>query len=347
MSETKKSFDGGQSQNIYFVNEYEKDFAEAKGVERWTAYRRAWEAYCSLEREETFVPHLEFELNYSCNLRCPMCTWAVEKFSDRKKDWMPFESFERILAEAVASGTKSVRLCYVNEPLIRSDIDQFVRRCAELGVVDILITSNGTLLTKAMSRKLIEAGLTKLNVSLDAVTAETYDKIRVGGDFNKTLANIEDFLEIRLEMGRKLPKLRVTFCRTKLNEHEHQAFIDYWKDKADSLGIQNAMNPFAEGRFKDDSRKDLFFLEGHKPPAKYRCQEPFKRMTVRGNGDVIGCCSLGATNLVVGDWRRNTLTEIWNGEKMRELRRMHKSGEYYRNPICKACVENISFLGAD
>ena len=84
MESIKKSFDGGFSENLYFDDDFEKDFIEEKGFDEWTNYRNDWEKFCKLEKESDFPPHLEFELNYSCNLRCPMCTWAVENAAEKK-----------------------------------------------------------------------------------------------------------------------------------------------------------------------------------------------------------------------------------------------------------------------
>lgn len=346
MSEIKKTYDGGFSENIFRSEEYDKDFIDLKGYEKWTTYKNEWEQYARLEKEAPYPPHLEVELNYSCNLRCPMCTWSVEKAIEKKEDWFSFEDYKKLLKEAVTKGTKSIRLCYINEPLIRKDIDQFIQYASDVGVVDIIITTNGTLLTKDVSKKIIEAGLTKISISLDAVTEETYNKIRVGGNFKTTIKNIHDFLEVRRSLNRTIPKLRLSFVRSKINDHEYHAFVEYWKDKVDSIGVQNLENPFEYGKFKDPSKKDLIVLDdinNKSPPKKFHCPEPFKRMTVRGNGEVLGCCSLYAVNLIVGNWKQNSLEEIWNGEKMRELRKIHKNGEYYKNPVCKSCIENASF----
>lgn len=344
LTEIKKTYDAGFSENIFFTDDYEKDFIEAKGYEKWSSYREDWEKYAKLQKEETFPPHLEIELNYSCNLRCPMCTWSVETAVEKKEDWFSFDDYKKLLNDAVSKGTKSIRLCYINEPLIRKDIDQFIKYASEIGILDIIITTNGTLLTKEMSHKLIEAGLTKINVSLDAITEETYNKIRVGGNFKTTVKNIHDFFEVRKSLNKKLPKLRVTFVKSKINNHEYQAFIDYWKDKADSLGAQSLLDPFGDGKFKDPSKRDLIALDKKRlPPKEFHCPEPFKRMTVRSNGDVLGCCSFYAVGLVVGNWKKESLEQIWNGEKMHELRKMHKEGKYYKNPTCKSCIENSSY----
>lgn len=344
MTEVKQSYDGGLSANIFFTDDYEKEFVEKKGLE-WIKYRKEWDEYCELKKEAIYPPHLELELNYSCNLRCPMCTWSAEKAIEKKEDWFSFEEYKKIINDAIKNGTKSIRLCYINEPLIRTDLDQFIKYASDAGVLDIIITTNGTLLTKIVSKKLIEAGLTKISISLDAATSETYDKIRVGGDFKTTIKNINDFLEVRKELNKKIPKIRLSFATTKINFQEYEKFVSQWKGKVDSLGIQYVQNPFEEGKFKDESKKDLIMLDDKKyVPEKFHCAEPFKRLVLRSNGDVLPCCSFYAVEMVIGNWKKMPLSEIWNGEQMKELRRIHKKGDYTKNKICKVCVESFSMI---
>jgi len=274
-----------------------------------------------------------------------MCTWAAEKAVEKKEEWFTFDDYKKLINEAVSKGTKSIRLCFINEPLIRTDLDQFIKYASDVGILDIIITTNGTLLTKEMSKRLITAGLTKISISLDAVTEETYNKIRVGGNFKTTIKNIHDFLEVRKNLNTKLPKIRLSFVNSKINSHEYNAFVDYWKDKVDSLGIQYVQNPFGEGKFKDPSREKLIMFDNKAPPPKeFHCSEPFKRLTLRSNGNVLPCCSFYASELVVGNWKKESLQDIWNNEKMVELRRIHKNGEYTKNEICKNCVQNYSLI---
>ena len=90
----------------------------------------------------------------------------------------------------MASGVYSINLNYVNEPLIRKDIPQFVSYAVQKGIPEVMFNTNGVLLKPDMSEALIDAGLTKLSVSLDASTEETCAKIRVGSDFGKVMENI-------------------------------------------------------------------------------------------------------------------------------------------------------------
>lgn len=341
MSVIRKTFDGGLSDNLFFDIDTEKPYVHEKGYDRWMTYRKEWEQYCNLEIESEHPPHLEFELNYSCNLRCPMCTWSAEKAVARKVDWFSFEDYQKVIDEAVEIGTKSIRLCYINEPLIRNDIDQFVEYAVRAGILDVIITSNGTLLTERMSEKLINAGLTKLNVSLDATTEDTYNKIRVGGDFNKTVKNIEKFLEVRKRMDKQLPTIRLTFVSTKLNHFEQEDFVERWKDKVDGLGIQQVQNVFGRGKFENESQAEVVMINKKIDNSdQYRCPEPFKRIVLRSNGDVLPCCSFYGAELVIGNWHSKPLKSIWNSEQMREMRDLHKKGDFAKNSVCAVCVNS-------
>jgi len=84
LKEERKSYDGGFSENIFFTDKYEEDFIESKGAEQWNSYRENWEKCSRLEIETKYPSHLELELNYSCNLRCPMCTWSTETTVEKK-----------------------------------------------------------------------------------------------------------------------------------------------------------------------------------------------------------------------------------------------------------------------
>ena len=162
-------------------------------------YRKRWEASATLECRSEFPLNIDFELNFSCNLKCPMCTWSAAVKTPGKDSWMDFSLFKSIIDQSVPQGLCSVGFDWINEPLIRRDLSDFVRYAKDSGVIDLIVHTNGTLLTKAASERLIDAGLTRMMVSLDALTDETYRKIRVGSDMPKVLRNIHDFLEMRAQ----------------------------------------------------------------------------------------------------------------------------------------------------
>ena len=71
---------------------------------------------------------------------------------------------------------------------------------------------------------------------------------------------------------------------------------------------------------------------------EFRCPQPFQRAVIR-NMEITPCCSI---LLKVGDINKDTIYKIWHSSKMDELRDLHRNGEWYKNNICKLCVNLIS-----
>ena len=156
---------------------------------------------------------------------------------------MPEKRYQSIITEAQKYGCPSINLNYNNEPLLDPDIAVRVQQAMEKGFMDIRINTNGTLLSPFISEALIDAGLTRLSVSIDAANPNTYHKIRRGGNFQTVINNIDDFLSIRRQKKSKLPLLRCTFVRIQENESELDDFIKHWKGKADYVSIQTYIPP--------------------------------------------------------------------------------------------------------
>ena len=78
----------------------------------------------------------------------------------------------------------------------------------DAGIMDIFVGTNGHLLTREMGIKLIQSGLSRLLVSIDAVTPETYLKVRKSEKFDTVVKNIHAFHKLRAEFGGRLPLIR-------------------------------------------------------------------------------------------------------------------------------------------
>lgn len=306
--------------------------ANALGPDRgldYLKYRIDWKR--GAEGQWAFPLHLDFELNGSCNMRCPMCTYALpETKNQTKSSWMSLDRFREIIADAVPRGLKAIGLNGVNEPLLRPDLHEFVRTAKDLGVLDIMFHTNGMLLTDKVSKQLIEAGLTKLFVSIDAATQKTYDSIRVGGNLETVRKNIHHFLDRR--RASPLPVLGVCFVRMKVNQHELDDFIAEWSPLVDFFAIQEYMNP------EPDQLEDLSTPD-HEPPTTFRCPQPFQRMRVSWNGSVRPCCSFYGDQMSVGQ-SSTPLHQIWTSAKMQSIRDLHREGRWQDHAVCRACVSH-------
>ena len=76
--------------------------------EKYQDYREKWKQASSLEYVPDFPLQIDFELNYSCNFSCEMCTWSAENTAGKgKKTWFSFEAFKEIIDEGVKKGLKA------------------------------------------------------------------------------------------------------------------------------------------------------------------------------------------------------------------------------------------------
>jgi len=305
--------------------------------EPYREYRRLWEQASNLEVVTDFPIHMGFELNHSCNMRCPMCSWSLEENKTMgRRGWMDFEAFAKIIDEGVERGLKSISLNWVNECLIRKDLPKFCAYAKQKGILDIFIHTNGMLLTEKMSEELIDAGLTRLMVSMDAIRPETYDEIRIGGDLKTVHENIFKFLEVRERKGSRLPLLSVNFVRMSVNEDELEEFIEFWAPHTDYFAIQELCNPFLETAAEED-RKYLFAHDTEKSES-FQCAMPFQRMGVTYEGQAMPCCALLGGELDMGNVHEQSISELWNSEGMKEIREIHKKGEFWKNDVCRRCA---------
>ena len=140
-------------------------------VKKYRLYREEWKRASTLKYIPKYPLQIDFELNYSCNFSCEMCTWSAENTSGRgKKTWFSFEAYKEIIDEGIKNGLKAIRLNYINEPLIRRDIIKFIVYAKKVGILDIYLSTNGSLLSQNFILELIKSGLTRLQISIDATT---------------------------------------------------------------------------------------------------------------------------------------------------------------------------------
>jgi len=307
--------------------------------EKFVEYRKKFEAASNFELETEFPLYLQIELHQICNLKCPMCSigapLANQKYiTDQKMSW---DTYEKIILEGEKYECPSLNPQGINEPLLTPNLEDYIKFASNHGFIDIMMNSNATLLSEERSRKILESGFTRIRFSLDAATKDTYEKIRIGGNYDKVIENIEKFLKIKKRGGYELPIVGVNFCKMKTNEHEVEQFLEMWENKVDVVAIQNFTPPELQSDYShfiptnSDYNDDM--------ARGFNCEQPWQRIYVKNNGAVCPCCTFFNEELSLGNISEHTIHELWNGQEMKSLRRLHKEGKYYDNPWCNSCVK--------
>ena len=298
-------------------------------------YRRQWEAARTWREQPDFPLHVDYEMKFRCNLRCPMCLMSLplegRKAYGRPELELAPQTVVDLIAHGAAQGQRAMGFGGLWEPLLAPELPEIVAEGRRRGLVDVMFNTNGLLLTEKVGRALIEAGLTKIMISLDAATAETYARVRVGSDFQTVTENIENFMALRKRMGSVLPLVRLSFCRTAENEAELAPFLQRWYERVDFFSIQTY------GRYDSAAPPD-FPRDRPAPPPPGRCAQPHKRLQVRHNGQVTPCCDSSGLALVLGDIYSRTLAEIWRDPKLAELRELLAKKDFSGPAaVCLAC----------
>lgn len=333
-----------RQKTLYSFNpEADWNVARFVGEDKYFEYRDLWRKTSSFQIELDFPLQLDFELNTGCNLDCAVCPGGLKSLKHGVQ-LMDFKMFKDIIDEGISYGVKAVNLNFINEPLLRKDIADFIEYARKKGVLDIMFNTNGTFLNQEISRRLVFSGLTKLSVSLDAFTKETYQKIRIGADFDRVKSNILNFLKIRSQLKSKLPLLKLTYLVTAINYSELEDFLFFWKDKADLVSLQNMENAF-EGRQSRKLQQEFGFKDNYSYiDLSYKCPHPFQRMTIRHDGTVLACCSLGGSKeLKIGNVKEEHLHQIYQSSFAKGMRTKIKQGEIRTIPQCLKCITNIPF----
>lgn len=159
-----------------------------------------------------------------CNLRCTMCTHGIEP--EKIPRWfMSDEIYGRVLDELYPF-VKTVQFSAYGEPLmtpkIESKLDDLDRTHTKLDIV-----TNGTLMRGDKMRDRLLRTLAHVHFSIDGATAATYNKIRIGSDFDRVMGNIRDFCEARMQMPEEQrPRLDFNYILMKSTLDEAPMFVE-------------------------------------------------------------------------------------------------------------------------
>ena len=337
---------------LYTTDEKVRWFASEQDVnlklgsiigEKIRDYRKDWDAINRFELETDFPIFLQLETNQICNLRCPSCPIGQvdgpQKYiSSNKMDW---GMYKKIILEGEKYGCPSVEPQGTNEPFLDKNLENYIKFASEHGFIDIMLNTNGTLLTEERARKFLKSGVTRVRFSLDGATKETYEKVRLGGNYETTMGNIDKFLQIKKQENFDLPVVGVNFCKTKFNEHEEELFVETWKDKVDFIVIQDFQPPDLENNYSEFIPSSASVFRENINDSKFRCQQPWQRVLIRSNGEVCPCCAFFSEELSLGNVKEKSIHELWNSNQMRNLREIQRDGKYEENPWCKKCIDHM------
>lgn len=253
---------------------------------------------------------------------------------------MDFSLFKKVIDEN-KDYMSLVWLSNFGEPLLHPMILEFIRYCKESGVHCGIFT-NGSLLDEDVSRKLLKSRIDKVIVSLDSINPKTYQWIKGVSKFQHVMKNLRRLIGL-MEAGEMVsPEIIVQIIPMRVNEKEIKDFCKFWLEQGVHVNI-HAFRTWG-GQLKDGSELSRQqYMIGYGRKKRLPCGELWRHLVVLWDGTVVPCCCDYNGILSLGNVNDSTLSEIWNGEKMRELRRLHREGKWDKIPLCRDCTDWYGF----
>ncbi len=268
------------------------------------------------------INKIDIELTNICNLKCNFC--SHEKIT-REKGFMPFALFKKIVDEIDWKIDEFV-IAGFGEPLLDSNIFEKVKYARKLNCI-IRLYTNGLLLTEEKFKQLVESGLDSLIISCYATNKEEYKKFHNSDNFDKVRTNIIKLKEIRKSMEVKNPLISLNPIEDIIDK---KRYISCWNPFVDIIVMKNLHN-LAYGKNFNDVKKG----------KRLSCMYPFFVLEITWNGNVRICCADYDGKIIIGNLQKQSIKEIMQSQKYKEIMNIHEKGQFEKIAICDNCDQLV------
>ncbi len=284
---------------------------------------------------------LNIEASRACNIKCIYCVHSLpgEKLADInfKPDIMDQDIYFKIVADCKSfeKRIKTIRFAGYGEPLMNKHLAKMITHTKQNGICNqIVVFTNALLLNHEVSKALITAGTDVFRITIQGLSAEAYKKnAGVKNDYKLLMENLKYLYEIRGECRIFIKMLNIAV------NSEEEVFYDMFSDICDEIAIENVTKANNEVDYSDIIQKNnkLIVTGEHEINRVHVCPYPFYMLTINADGNVSACCQAINKAFLVGNVRQESLNQIWNNQRINELRIFQLKHTRFKHGICRDC----------
>lgn len=318
---------GEQLRNLVELSRYHRIIERAfDAVGRIPSYRRmimrrARRRIEYIQRKGSY--EMMIELSSVCNARCFFCPHPT---MEREKRIMEDDLFELIISRTLEENINPtlIDLFGVGEPLTDRRLPDRIRRLKSVFPSSrVRITSNFALATPERIDELLDSGLDKIQISLNAATKESHREI-MGLDYEKTVRNVETLLASRKAKKSSL-HVTLSFVICEQNRSQADDFLRTWRRKVDRIQFQRAVD-----------WGGAVAIQGPYQDSPYPCMDLFERIVILSNGDFSLCCQ-DHMGIVKSNVRNTPILSAFNSGVFKDMRKVHLEGDISQSQMCRNC----------
>lgn len=282
---------------------------------------------------ENFPNRLSIEISNACNSKCIMCPRTR---LTRNIQHMPEPVFKKVLADCGGKPVNKINLFWFGDSFCNPHIISYLAMARSIvPQAQLYISTNAGLLNVEKTNRILEDNLLDvINFDIDGMKKETYEKIRVGVNFDTVCEQVHYFIKRKKQLKRKKPEVRVTIINMRETAAEIPGFQKYWSAYADAVEVNDYNTWLGE---MEDRNVGETFEKSVKGSFTYPCIHPWDELVISAEGIAGLCCLDFNLTAPLGNVMEQNLQEIWQGEKINAYR-SHLINLNYRNiPCCKNC----------
>ncbi len=244
-----------------------------------------------IDSYDRVVDYIRVSVTERCNFRCQYCMPEKPFSWVPKENLLTFEELFLFMKVAIDEGVKKIRITG-GEPLLREDLDKFIAMIYNYkNDIDLAMTTNGYLL-KGVAQKLKDAGLKRINISIDTLKPEVAQAIAQKDVLANVLEGVEEALKVGLKVKANMVPMKslnapeiidvLEYCKAR---DISVRFIEYMENRYASKDIQRV--PTAQ-LLEVIAQKYKFTLEGYdgaSPSRYYRLEDGYKFGVIEPYGD--------------------------------------------------------------
>lgn len=276
----------------------------------------------------------------ACNFLCPFCPTGHRDMIDetgRYQGVMKLPLFKKIIDDLkeFEKPIKVLRLYKDGEPFLNKNLDKMIAYAKKSGLVEYIdTTTNGSLMTPERLGPVLEAGLDKINISVDGMNREQYKKFTgFNFDFDKFVSHVK-----WLDANKGTCEVVIKIPGDLIDEAQKQQFLDTFGSYCDRIFIENFAPCWPE--FDVEAHTGVKITKGiHQQPVlpTDTCPYVFYSISVNADGLVSSCFLDWGRKLVIGDISHQSLKSVWHSKELNALRRQQLEGRRMENPVCSQC----------
>jgi radical SAM protein with 4Fe4S-binding SPASM domain len=291
-------------------------------------------------RGSTTLPYMPLKLHLEptsvCNLRCPMCPQSIDAVKG-DMGYIDLDLYRKIVDES-AGFVREINLFFRGEPLLHQKMAEILRYGRSKGVRQH-VNTNATILRDKQARMLIENGASKVTISFDGPDKATYEQMRKGATYEVTLENVRHFLALvkeYREQGWDVPYTVMQVILPYDPQSPGPEIPAHMKALFDGLPV-NEWDPIWPHGWAGVMQENGV-VEAQPYGENYHpCNWLWKSLAIYWDGRVASCCADFSGDQVIGDLRKQSMAEVWNGEPMVRLRTLQVEGRYKEASLCSGC----------